>query len=99
MALVLALQQGRSFYANDTQVKLSKINNPQSIRLTIVGTAMDRSFEVTDRERVEVLPDVFVQLGSGSSLTMAKVVLEAPKAVKLWRDSLYLKQKEEDAGV
>lgn len=94
MALVLAMQEGRSFYVDNTRVEIERISAPGTVKVKVVGPAMDQVYNVTDTQRVEILPDVYAQLGLGSSATMIKIVLEAPKRKRILRDSLYDAQEK-----
>lgn len=93
MALVLAMQEGRSLYVDDTEVKIERAPAPNTLRVRVVTAYGDKVFDLTDRERTEVLPEVFLQLGLGTGSNMHKLVIEAPRQRKIWRDSLYHKQK------
>ncbi|HEY0819769.1 MAG TPA: hypothetical protein VGD46_13380 [Rhizobacter sp.] len=90
MALVLAMQEGRAFYVDDTRVEVERVATAQQVTLKVVGKCMDQQFHLTDRDRTEILPGVYAQLGLGNSTGTVKIAVEAPKKVRILRDSLYL---------
>lgn len=88
MALILALNEGESFYVGDQKVLLEKIIDRNFFVLTIPTGWATQKFEIKDTSRVEILPNVFCQAGYGTQ-RQVKVLLEAPKHIKLLRSELY----------
>lgn len=89
MALVLAMQTGRAFYVDNTRVEIVRSPAPDTVQVKVVKPGMDQLFNLTDNQRTEILPDVYAQLGLGSSVSMFKIVLEAPRSRRILRDSLW----------
>lgn len=89
MALVLAMQPGRSFYVDGVKVDVLSADIPGEARIQVNGKAMDSIYTLGADYSTEILPRVHAQLGLGSGPTTLKVVLEAPKDVRILRDSLY----------
>lgn len=92
MALALALQEGRSFYVGDVQISVERIIAPYRYKIRVHG-AIDTIMEVSDRERVEVLPDVFISAGhpweKEGSGRWVKAIIEAPMSIKILRSEIY----------
>lgn len=88
MALVIAMQEGRSFFVGDRKVTVERIETPTRVKLRIHG-AMDALVSITDTNRVEVYDGVYVMVGLGTTVSLAKIAIEAPRNVRILRDSLY----------
>lgn len=89
MALVLAMQPGRSFYVGDTQVEVVAAEVHGEVTVKVHGKNMDHIYHLTENKRTELLPSVFAQLGLGSGPNTLKIAVEAPRSVRILRDSLY----------
>ena len=88
MALVLGLQEGRSFYLGDTKVELVNIATPTRASLLIHG-AINKKVTIGPNHRTELLPGVYASIGTDSTIDQLKIALEAPRNVKILRDNLY----------
>lgn len=88
MALVLAMQEGRSIYVGDTEVVVESVQSASRVKVRVKGP-LDTLHTLTLNNRTEILPTVYLQLGTGSTPTMVKLVIEAPKHITILRDSLY----------
>ncbi len=91
MALVLGIQEGRSFYLGDTRVELEKISTPTRASLLIHG-AINRIVTIGPNHRTELMPGIYASIGTDSTIEQIKVALEAPRNVKILRDNLYEQQ-------
>ncbi len=98
MALVLMMQEGRSFYLNDLQVTVEKIITPTRATLVIDG-AIIQKVTIGPNHRTELMPGIYAQIGmtqdnqdkitDDTSIDTVKVALEAPRNIKILRDNLY----------
>ena len=88
MALVLGIQEGRSFYLGDIQVELMKIETPSRVKLMIHGS-INQIVTIGPNNRTELMPSIYASLGTDSSIDQAKIALEAPRHIKILRDNLY----------
>ena len=88
MALVLGMQEGRSFYLADTKVTVEKISSPTRAILSVNG-AIIQKMTIGPNHRTELLPGIYASIGTDSTVDQIKVVLEAPRTVKILRDNLY----------
>ena len=88
MALVLGMAQGRSFYLNDIQVEVEKIVTPTRVNLIVHGAFL-KKMTIGPNHRTELLPGIYASIGTDSDAEQAKVVLEAPRNIKILRDKLY----------
>jgi len=91
MALVLGMQQGRSFYLNNTKVVVEKISTPTRATLLIHGPIIQK-VTIGPNHRTELEPGVYAQIGLDSTIDQIKVAIEAPRNVKILRDNLYGQQ-------
>lgn len=88
MALVLGCKLGSGIRIGTvdgtTMVTVSTIDPELEVQLEVT----DRLFKITDQERTEIMPDVFVSLGSGSSTKgdrYCRLVFEAPRSIRIER--------------
>lgn len=88
MALVLGIQEGRSFYLNDLKVELTRIETPSRVKLTIYGQIL-KVVTIGPNQRTELMPGIYASLGTDSTIEQAKIALEAPRNIKILRDKLY----------
>lgn len=88
MALVLGMMEGRSFFLNDTEVKVIKIATPTRAILEIHGYMITK-VTIGPNHRTELMPGVYASIGTDSTVDQVKVALEAPRNIKILRDKLY----------
>lgn len=90
MALVLAMQEGRAFYVGNTRVEIAEVRSIHQVKIKVQAKgAMDAIYTLTTNSRVEILDRVYVQLGLGSTASLIKIAIEAPREVTILRDALY----------
>lgn len=87
MALVLAMQANRSFFVDDTEVKITEVRSTFA-KVKVIGK-MDQIFTLSESQRTELMPDVYAQLGISTGGNTIKIAIEAPKHRRILRDSLY----------
>ena len=88
MALILGIREGRSFYLGKLKVSLEKIQTPNKVKVKIHGS-IDQVMTLGPNNRTELIPGVYASIGTGSTIEMAKIAIEAPRHVKILRDSIY----------
>ena len=88
MALVLGMQEGRSFFLNDVKVEVEKIQTPTRTSLIVHGAFL-KKVTITPKNRTELIPGVYASIGTDSTVEQVKVALEAPRNIKILRDNLY----------
>ena len=91
MALVLGIQEGRSFYLDNTRVELERISTPTRATLLIHGP-VNKKVTIGPNHRTELEPGVYAQIGTDSTIEQIKVAIEAPRSIKILRDNLYERQ-------
>ena len=91
MALVLGMQEGRSFYLNHIRVQVEKILTPTRATLLIYGPVI-KKVTIGPNHRTEIEPGIYAQIGTDSTIEQVKVALEAPRSIKILRDNLYESQ-------
>lgn len=89
MALILGVSGKKGFYINDIPVRVLRRKGLTSITLTVRG----KTFEVTDKEAVEIYPQVFVSCGVSptNDNDFPRLVIDAPKEIVILRDRLWEK--------
>lgn len=93
MALVLGMQEGRSFYLADTQVEVEKIFTPSRVSLVVHGHFL-KKMTIGPNHRTELMPGIYASIGTDSTIDQVKIALEAPRNVKILRDNLYNAQDQ-----
>lgn len=88
MALVLGMQEDRSFFLNDVEVKVEKIHSPTRATLTVDGYLITKK-TIGPNHRTELIPGVYASIGTDSTIEQVKIALEAPRNIKILRDNLY----------
>ncbi len=91
--LTVGLVKGGAVYVNDTKITVHKITHSLSFQVKVHTPGMDRIFSVDDRKATEVMQNVMVSAGNKGSEGMVKVVINAPRHMKILREKLYLKEK------
>ena len=106
MGLVLGFLEGDSTWimdkGSDHKVTLERILGPGHFRVSVEGPMMVNKFEITEGQRVQIYPELFISIGSGGGpredgMVTAKIVFEAPKTLKILRDKLYQEQRRRKA--
>lgn len=91
MPLTLGIKPGHSFYVGDTKVEVSEVLGPHKFKVTVYEQTMNRIFTVTDQRSTEVMPNVLLSTGLNSSPELMRVVVEAPRHIRVLREKLYLR--------
>jgi hypothetical protein len=87
MPLTLSLREGDDFYVADKQVFVAY----RSGRFTFTLAAGDQMFKIGEEEATEIMPDVFISSGDRPQHGIARVVIDAPKSMRIlkgdrWRE-------------
>lgn len=98
MGLVLELypdEPYNDFYVDDVRVVLHEIRHEMNFKLKVYTPALHSVFEVTDERAQEIMPQVRVSAGTGADISRhgVKVVVEAPRRIKIDRGIVYRKKK------
>ena len=88
MALVLGMQEKRSFYLGNIRVEVEKISTPTRATLVIHGDILQKK-TIGPNHRTELMPGIYASIGTDSTIDQIKVALEAPRNIKILRDNLY----------
>lgn len=83
MALSLGIRKGSKLEIGASQIEVVGLSTPDYVEVK-VG---DKTFMVTSYERTEILPEVFVSMGSEdrSHGKFARLAIEAPQRVNIRR--------------
>lgn len=95
MALVLSLRVGHDFFVAGEQVIVSAIHDPFKFNLKIVASG--RVFQITDQEATEIMEEVFVSAGDRPQNGLARVAINAPRAIEILRGDRY-RGEDKDEG-
>ena len=87
MALVLNIEQGKSVFVGDTEIVVTEILACQRFKVCVKENWADRNFEITNRIKTPVLPQVTISAGTGTN-KLAKLHIEAPKTITILRQEL-----------
>ena len=85
MALSLGIKRGEELFIGDTRYVLTDILSPHSFVLKCACV----EFEISDAEAVEVEPEVWISAGRGGHYTLARVVIDAPRRIRILRGEHY----------
>jgi len=94
MPLVLSLREGQDFFLDDEQVFVEKVDGLMQFRLVVAATR--KSFEITDAESAEVLPNVYVSAGDRPQRGIARVAIDAPRNIRIMRGDRWREAKGEN---
>jgi len=96
MALSLGLARNRGVYFNDTLMTVERIVSGKLFYVRVHGACIDKEFEITDKEAIEVCPQVRISAGLDGTNELARLVINAPRSITILRDTLYNKQKKQN---
>lgn len=91
MPLVLSLRQHDDFYVSDQRFVVSGIND---VNFTLEQEASHKSFEITEMEASEIMPDVFVSAGDQFQKGIVRAVIDAPRSILILRGDRYRASQE-----
>lgn len=91
MSLTIGVLKDHDFYVDDTRVVVSEIYDQTSFELHIPETGARH--RITDQYAVEILPGVMVSAGNMGSMLKARMAIDAPRHIKIYRGELYTKLK------
>lgn len=91
MALVLNIKEGDSFFIADVEYTMHRVKAQNRIVLK-EHSFMPKLIEVDDKSRIQLTEGVFVQAAESWRPKVGRVAIEAPKDIKILRDTLYKKQ-------
>jgi len=84
MALVLGLKLHKVFYAGDTPITVSHIQDARAFTVTVGGV----DILIGSEEVTAVLPHVGLKAGRGTA-NLARLIIKAPRSIPILREDLY----------
>lgn len=90
MALIIGVSVNDTFYIDDTPVHILETEGYTKVKLEVQG--INKQFTITDKQTQEVLPSVFISTGLPMNKVtggVPRLVIEAPRHIKILRESLY----------
>lgn len=85
--LVIGVRLGEAFYVDDTPIHVSRIDSEQVFYVKV--NKSNEEIQITEEQSIEVLPNVRLSTGRKGSDELARVVIQAPKSIRILRESLY----------
>ena len=79
MALVLGMEEGQTIWIDDIPITLQEIVTPMRYRFKVVKENMNTIFEINEHEKIEILPEVFLQAGRSKKDYIMRLAITAPK--------------------
>jgi hypothetical protein len=103
MALVFELypdEPYNDFYVEDIRVELTQIRHEFNFKLKVYKPALQTVHEITDMRAEEILPGVRVSAGDKADTGRhgVKVVIEAPRRIRVDRGTVYRQRQKERGG-
>jgi hypothetical protein len=98
MALVFELypdEPYNDFYVEDIKVELIDIRHQFNFKLKVYKPAIQTVYSITDERAEEILPGVRVSAGDKADIARhgVKVVIEAPRRIRVDRGTVYRERK------
>lgn len=90
MPLVISLKPGSDFYVDDVRFVVTHIENANKFWIQKDGDP--KPIMITDDEAVEIVPEVKASAGDYLMFQMIRLVLDAPRRIKIIRGEM-LRQK------
>jgi sRNA-binding carbon storage regulator CsrA len=87
MALVLSLKQGDAFYINTLRLEIGQVDSAELFMLHMAGKK--EPLAITDREAIEVVPDVHIASGGFHNSGLIRVTVDAPREIEILREEKY----------
>ncbi len=88
MALVLGMRENNDVYIGSVRVKIADINSATSFSITVMSSGHITKYDITDKCSVEIIKNVQVSSGNSGSTDLARMVIEAPKEIRIIRGKL-----------
>jgi len=85
MALNLSVKEGHAIYIDGEPLRVISVNPPDEGRgwLTTVRKPDGSTYELSEDQKVEVFPSVYMRLGLKNQIGRASLVFEAPQKVSI----------------
>ena len=83
MPLVLTLRSKETFSVAGVVFEVERVQDDRNF--VVRDIARGKSFNINDERSVEIMNDVMVSAGNKAPLAMARVVIDAPKDMKIIR--------------
>lgn len=93
MALALGVRPDEHVYIGDTKVGITQVFDPWKFE---VKTADGHTDVVSHEDWVELMPEVWLSVGSKSSRKMLRLLIDAPRSVTILRDKVYERSQGND---
>ncbi len=89
MALTVGIVPNGVLYIGDTKVSVEQVMHPMNFKVKVHGECMDQVYTITDKRATEIMPNVMMSAGHKGTDDMLKVVVNAPRNIKILREKLY----------
>lgn len=95
MSLVLSMREGDDFYVANVRFVLREVHAETRFDLYLPSTK--QLFKISEKEAINVLPDVFISAGDRGQSGIARVAIDAPRSILILRGDSYRAQQRETA--
>lgn len=85
--LILSVREQTDFFVERQRVLVTKVAGKNDVTLMVESTG--KSYRITDEEATEVLPDVLIATGGYYQAGQGRIVIDAPRSVKIERGDKY----------
>lgn len=96
MPLVFSLKQGQDFYVEDEQVVITSVVDYRKFEL--VRASDGKRFKITEEESTEIMDDVWIASGDNFQTGIARVSIDAPREITIYRGDKYREKHFKAAG-
>jgi hypothetical protein len=87
MALVLSLRKTQDFYVGTERFVMEVVHSEKLFRVRRESTG--QTFEISDTTAIEVMDEVFVSAGDDPPPQTARIVISAPRNIRVLRGEKY----------
>lgn len=91
MALILSLKEGHDFFVDEERFELHQILGENEFIIKAMSDPNGKppkQWRITDECNQEIMSDVFVSAGEMHQISVASVVVEAPRSILILRGDL-----------
>lgn len=85
--MILSVREQTDFFVADQRVLVTDVRNKNDVTLMVEDTG--KSYRITDEEATEILPDVLIATGGYWQAGQARIVIDAPRSLKILRGDKY----------
>lgn len=85
--LILSVREDTDFFVQHKRVVVTGVYGKNDVTLKVEETG--KEFRITDEEATEIMPDVLIATGGYWQAGQARIVIDAPKSMRILRGEKY----------